>query len=150
MGLKRLHLKFKIPRYDFQPHAPYTHFRAQPVLHLSQVTRSANKTHITDMRPLNALSLLVACLPLAFADVKFTVPAAGASVAGGTAFTVTWIDSGSAPSISDLTSYQLFLESGSNAAPQQLYALSTTGLFSTGNTITVTVPITTGGTRTNA
>ncbi|PMD40742.1 hypothetical protein L207DRAFT_554394 [Hyaloscypha variabilis F] len=102
------------------------------------------------MRPLNALSLLVACLPLALADVKFTVPAASASVAGGTAFTVTWTDSGSAPSISDLTSYQLFLESGSNTAPQQLYALSTTGLFSAGNTITVTVPVTTGGTGTNA
>ena len=102
------------------------------------------------MRASNALNLLLAGVPLAFADVEFTVPAAGASVAGGTAFTVTWTDSGSAPSISDLTSYQLFLESGSNTAPQQLYALSAAGLFSAGNTLTVTVPVTTGGTGTNA
>lgn len=97
------------------------------------------------MRPANALYFLAACCPLAFADVEFTVPAAGASIAGGTAFTVTWKDSGSAPSISDLTSYQLFLEAGSNAAPQQLYALATNGLFSAGNTISVTVPAGTGG-----
>lgn len=102
------------------------------------------------MRPSNALCFLVASYPLAFADVEFTVPAAGASVAGGTAFKVTWTDSGSAPSISDLTSYQLFLEAGSNTAPQQLYALSTAGSFSAGNTITVTVPPGTGGTGTNA
>jgi hypothetical protein len=104
------------------------------------------------MRPSNALYFLVACCNLVFADVEFTVPAAGASVAGGTAFTVTWTDSGSAPSISDLTAYQLFLESGSNAAPQQLYAftLANNGLFSAGNSITVTIPAGTGGTGTNA
>jgi Ser-Thr-rich glycosyl-phosphatidyl-inositol-anchored membrane family len=102
------------------------------------------------MRPSNAILFLLACSPQVFADVEFTVPAAGASIAGGTAFTVTWTDSGSAPSISDLTSYQLFLEAGSNTAPQQLYALTTAGLFSAGNTITVTVPIGTGGTGTNA
>jgi Ser-Thr-rich glycosyl-phosphatidyl-inositol-anchored membrane family len=104
------------------------------------------------MRRFSALCFLVAFSPLAFADVEFTVPAAGASVAGGTEFTVTWTDSGAAPSISDLTAYQLFLESGSNSAPQQLYEFTLTngGLFSAGNTITVTVPAGTGGTGTNA
>jgi len=104
------------------------------------------------MRPFNALYFLAALCPLAFADVEFTVPRAGASVPGGTAFTVTWTDSGTAPSISDLTAYQLFLESGSNTAPQQLYQFTLTngGLFSAGNTITVTVPVGTGGSGTNA
>jgi hypothetical protein len=104
------------------------------------------------MRPFNALYFFAALCPLALADVEFTVPAAGASVAGGTAFTVTWTDSGTAPSISDLTAYQLFLESGSNTDPQQLYqfALTNGGLFSAGSTITVTVPVGTGGTGTNA
>ena len=104
------------------------------------------------MRPSNALYLVAAFCPLALADVEFTVPAAGVSVPGGTAFTVTWTDSGVAPSISDLTAYQLFLESGSNTDPQQLYQFTLTngGLFSAGNTITVTVPTGTGGPDTNA
>jgi len=103
------------------------------------------------MRPSSALYFLVAFWPLVFADVEFTVPAAGASVPGGTAFTVTWTDSGIAPSISDLTAYQLFLYSGSNTAPQQLLSLTTTpGVFTTGNSMTVTVPVTIGGTGTNA
>jgi hypothetical protein len=101
------------------------------------------------MRPSNALFFLAATAPLALADVEFTVPAAGASVAGGTAFTVTWKDSGDAPSLSDLSAYQLLLYSGSNTAPQQLYSLST-GSFSSGNTLTVTVPVGTGGSTTNA
>jgi hypothetical protein len=104
------------------------------------------------MRPSVALYLLMAYCPMALADVEFTVPAAGASVPGDTAFTVTWIDSGAAPSISDLTAYQLFLESGSNSNPQQLYqfTLANGGLFSAGNTITVTVPVGIGGPGTNA
>lgn len=104
------------------------------------------------MHPSRILYFLVASYPLAKADVEFTVPAAGASVPGGTAFTVTWQDSGVAPSISDLTAYQLFLESGSNTAPQQLYqfTLANGGVFSAGSTVTVTVPTDTGGSTTNA
>ncbi len=98
----------------------------------------------------NALLFLVSSVPWAFADVKFSAPAAGASLPGGTAFTVTWADSGDAPSISDLLTYQLFLFSGSNASPQQLYLLEPSKPFSAGNTVSVTVPIGTGGTGMNA
>jgi hypothetical protein len=101
------------------------------------------------MRPSAALFFLAATAPLAFADVEFTVPAAGAKVPGGTAFTVTWKDSGDAPALADLSAYQLLLYSGSNAAPQQLYSLST-GSFTSGNTLTVTVPVGTGDSTTNA
>ena len=101
------------------------------------------------MRPSAALVFLAATAPLALADVAFTIPAAGATIPGGTAFTVTWKDSGAAPSLSDLSAYQLFLYSGSNAVPQQLFSLST-GSFATGNTLTVTVPAGTGGSGVNA
>jgi hypothetical protein len=97
--------------------------------------------------PTTLLSLL-AIAPLAYADVKFTVPAAGAKVAGGTAFTVTWADSGEAPALADLAGYQLFLYAGSNANPQQLLAF-TPGTVSTGSA-SITVPLTTGAATANA
>lgn len=92
---------------------------------------------------------MLSFLPAALSDVLFTSPAAGASVPGGTVFTISWRDSGTAPALVDLTAYQLFLYSGSNAAPQQLFALSNAA-FSAGNSITVTVPVGTGGTGANA
>jgi hypothetical protein len=101
------------------------------------------------MHPWRVLPWLVAAAQLALADVKFTFPAPGASIPGGTAFSIAWVDSGDAPSISDLTAYQLFLYSGSNAAPQQLYII-TTASFSAGNTLSVTVPVSIGGGSTNA
>lgn len=64
----------------------------------------------------NLLYLLAAVAPFAFADVKFTVPAAGAPIPAGGTFAVEWKDSGVAPSISDLASYQLFLCAGGNDA----------------------------------
>lgn len=101
------------------------------------------------MRTTNTLLALLASASCAWADVAFSVPAAGASVAGGTAFAVTWADSGTAPLISALSTYTLFLFSGSNAVPAQLYQLAAAS-FSAGNTVTVTVPVGTGGTGTNA
>jgi len=101
------------------------------------------------MRLSSNLLFLVASAPLAFAYPDITIPAGGASVPGGIAFSVTWKDSGSAPSISDLTTYTLFLFSGSNTAPQQLYSLSS-GTLATASTVSVTVPVGTGGTGTNA
>lgn len=92
------------------------------------------------MRPSDTLVFILASIPSVIADVKFSVPAAGAPVPGGTSFAVTWTDSGVAPSISDLTAYQLFLFTGSNAQPQQLSLLANAA-FSAGNTITVTVPV---------
>ena len=65
---------------------------------------------------LNWLYLLAALTPSALADVKFTTPAAGASVPAGGTFAVEWKDSGTAPSVSDLASYQLFLCAGGNDA----------------------------------
>ncbi|KUJ19124.1 uncharacterized protein LY89DRAFT_706012 [Mollisia scopiformis] len=101
------------------------------------------------MRFSSGLLFLVASAPLAIAYPEFTVPAAGASVPGGTAFTVTWKDSGSAPSNADLTTYTLFLFSGSNATPQQLYQLAASTIAA-GSTVSVTVPLGTGGATTNA
>ena len=58
------------------------------------------------------LSLVAALAPsFVFADVQFTSPAAGASIAAG-AITVSWTDSGDAPSISQLLSYTLTLMVG--------------------------------------
>lgn len=65
---------------------------------------------------LNLLYLLAALPPSALADVKFITPAAGASIPAGGTFAVEWKDSGSAPSIADLASYQLFLCAGGNDA----------------------------------
>ncbi|KAI9815556.1 MAG: hypothetical protein M1827_002690 [Pycnora praestabilis] len=95
---------------------------------------------------------LAALAPLAVADVEFTTPAAGASVAGGTTISVAWKDSGSAPSVSDLTSYQLFLCAGGNDASNfiQLAPITTAGTFSTGNAASGTVQVTIGGSTTNA
>ncbi len=102
------------------------------------------------MRLLIALFFLLSSVRIAFADVKFSTPAAGASLPGGTAFIVTWADSGVAPSISDLLTYQLFLFSGSNASPQQLYLLEPSTAFAAGSTVSVTVPVGIGGTGANA
>ncbi len=101
------------------------------------------------MRFSKAIFTLLASAPLAFCDVAFSVPAAGASLPGGTAFTVTWTDSGDAPLITDLSSYTLFLFSGSNASPAQLYQLAAS-TFAAGDTVSVTVPVGISGTGTNA
>ncbi|KAG0647489.1 Cell wall synthesis KRE9 [Hyphodiscus hymeniophilus] len=101
------------------------------------------------MRPSSALTFLAAIVPSALAYPEFTIPAPGATVPGGTAFTVTWKDSGDAPALADLSAYQLLLYTGSNTAPQQLYSVDT-GSFTSGNTLTVTVPVGTGGSTKNA
>ena len=61
------------------------------------------------------LVLLASMAPRpAVADIEFTAPAAGASLPGGSAVAVQWKDSGSAPAIADLASYQLMLCAGGN------------------------------------
>lgn len=65
---------------------------------------------------LKLLVLLTSAAPFAFADVKFTTPAPAAQLTAGSALSVGWVDSGSAPSVSDLASYQLFLCAGGNDA----------------------------------
>ncbi len=63
---------------------------------------------------LQCFLLLVALVNLAIADVKFLSPAAGETLQGGSTITVEWEDSGDAPELSQLTSYQLFLCAGGN------------------------------------
>lgn len=100
--------------------------------------------------PTTLCTLLLSSLPASLCDVVFTSPAPGAQVVGGSTFTVSWKDSGVAPLLTDLLTYQLFLFSGGNAAPFQLYNLLPATSFAAGNTATVTVPATIGGTGTNA
>ncbi|CAD6505892.1 BgTH12-06824 [Blumeria graminis f. sp. triticale] len=93
------------------------------------------------------LTSLLVCLAHAYPEI--TSPAAGTSLPGGVAFTITWIDSGDAPALADLTSYQIFLYTGSNSNPQQIYEIGQ-GAFSAGNSITANVPVTIGGSTENA
>ncbi|KAK5133792.1 hypothetical protein LTR08_007221 [Meristemomyces frigidus] len=89
---------------------------------------------------LHLFTLLAALSPYALADVEFTSPAAGASVAVGT-ISVAWKDSGVAPALSTFTSYTLTLIVGGNDATTQLplTAIEAAGLFTTGNTASGTV-----------
>jgi hypothetical protein len=64
--------------------------------------------------------LLAILVPCVFADVKFTSPAAGATVSGPT-ISIEWEESGDAPKIADLASYQLFLCAGGNDQSSFVY-----------------------------
>lgn len=66
------------------------------------------------MRLVSFSVVLTAFLPSVFADVRFTSPVGGETFTGGGSINVAWTDSGEAPSISDLVSYQLFLCAGGN------------------------------------
>ncbi|TVY43680.1 Cell wall synthesis protein [Lachnellula subtilissima] len=88
-----------------------------------------------------ALVFLATLAPLASAVPVFSSPAAAASVPGGTSLTVEWKDDGTAPAIADLASYQLFLYSGSGTDPTQLYAAASNGVYTTGNSAVVTIPV---------
>lgn len=81
--------------------------------------------HIFIMWLRRALFFLFAPVPFAFGDVSFTIPStAGDSFPGGSPFTVQWADSGAPPSISDLTTYQLALYTGSNAVPVRITSIA--------------------------
>lgn len=64
--------------------------------------------------------LLVTLVPRVFADVKFTSPAAGATVSGPT-ISIEWEESGTVPKIADFASYQLFLCAGGNDQSSFVY-----------------------------
>ena len=66
---------------------------------------------------LRCLCLVASFITNVVADVKFTSPAAGASVTGST-IAIEWQDSGTSPPITDLLSYQIFLCAGGNDASQ--------------------------------
>ena len=99
---------------------------------------------------LHLFTLLAALSPYALADVKFTIPAAGATVAVGT-LSVTWTDSGTAPALSTLSSYTLDVMVGGNDAATMaaVASIDATGLFTTGNTASGVVPATAAGLSAN-
>jgi hypothetical protein len=103
------------------------------------------------MRSFNAaLLLLGSIVPSVFADVQFTVPAAGLTYPGGTSITVSWTESQTAPLLTALDTYTLFLCTGSNTAPTQLMDFGGVGTFTAGSSTAVTIPTTAGGTTKNA
>lgn len=68
--------------------------------------------------------LLVALAQLALADVKFTSPAAGASISAKSPIPVEWTDSGDKPPLNSFTTYTVFLCAGGNDATSQVSAYS--------------------------
>jgi hypothetical protein len=62
---------------------------------------------------LRTLWLLATVVPYVVADVQFITPEAGGTVKAA-ALTIEWKDSGEAPPIESLLSYQLFLCAGGN------------------------------------
>ncbi|KAJ9502585.1 Cell wall synthesis protein kre9 precursor [Exophiala xenobiotica] len=86
------------------------------------------------------LLLATSLLSFTLADVLVTTPAAGATTASLT-LAVEWEDSGNAPKISNLASYQLFLCAGGNDEANyiQLATLVATGDYTDGNSVSVTL-----------
>lgn len=67
---------------------------------------------------------LAVVTPLVLADVKFTSPAAGASLSAENPIVVTWTESGDEPPLSSLTTYTVYLCAGGNDAPSQVMTTS--------------------------
>jgi hypothetical protein len=87
--------------------------------------------------------LLVLISAFATADIRFLTPASGSSVHGDGALSVSWEASGTAPTMDDLISYQLFLCAGGNddATIVQLAAIVLDGHFTeTGTTAEAVIP----------
>jgi len=102
------------------------------------------------MRLSNILLSLAASIASVLAAVEITVPSAGASVPN-TGFTITWVESGSTPSVTDLTGYNLYLYTGPNTAPVIVGPVLASDTTSpTPASITVTIPAGLGGSTTNA
>jgi len=87
------------------------------------------------MRLSYAVLLLATYTPLAFAIPKITIPATATTVTAGKPFTITWVDDGATPNLANLLTYQIFLYSGGDGAPSQLFNLVTNGAFSTGSSV---------------
>lgn len=128
------------PLPDFKAHA-------RPLLQLSSPTSEVPcrsqlflSTPIDEaitMRPAALpLALVLSLLSFASADVEFTSPAAGTTLTGGGAITITWQDSGVAPPLSDLSTFSLYLCAGGNDESTiiQLAPVTTQGSFANGNT----------------
>jgi hypothetical protein len=100
---------------------------------------------------LRCLTLLAALVPYVFADVEFTTPAAGATIAGNS-ISIAWKESGVSPPITELASYQIFLCAGGNLATDYipLATIVTTGDFTKGNSVTATFTLGLGADTKNA
>ena len=116
--------RFSILHLVFSPHNPYTprsivYVGGYNTLLLTSILSLPELRIISNML-LTSLALLVTVTRFAFADVQFTSPDAGATVAGGKAITIKWKESGDKPAISDLLSYSLYLWAGGNEATEQV------------------------------
>lgn len=97
-------------------------------------------------------SLIASLAPFILADVEFVTPTAGAALTGDTVVSIAWQDSGTAPSISDLTNYVINLCAGGNTAGSfecSLAVLVAGGAFSSGNTASGTIAESIGADATN-
>ncbi|KAF2035294.1 beta-1,6-glucan boisynthesis protein-like protein [Setomelanomma holmii] len=92
------------------------------------------------------LAAIAGLAQLVSAGVKFTSPAAGATLTAGTAIEVKWSDDGDSPALTDLLTYELFLVAGGNAAEQQvvLLPITTQGSFAVGSVASGMVGVTVG------
>lgn len=70
------------------------------------------------------LLLLATFSSIAFADIQFTSPAAGATLQAGKPITARWKDSGDGTALTDLKTYTLFLCAGGNDAESIVSFLS--------------------------
>lgn len=68
------------------------------------------------------IALVAALLPFVQAGVKFTKPAAGATLTAGTALEATWAEGTDGPALADLASYELYLMAGGNEAGSNVRA----------------------------
>jgi hypothetical protein len=94
------------------------------------------------------LTFLFLGLPFAAAEPKFVNPTAGSILSAAGTIEVTWKDGGNAPSLSDLSYYQLLLFTGSNNKPFQLADLEE-GSFSGSNSVSATISSSVGGSSPN-
>lgn len=85
------------------------------------------------------------------ADIQFTSPPAAAVLAANTPVTVSWIESGAYPLLTDLTKFDLFLCAGGADIIHvvQLATIMTSAPFGGGNQVVTTVDPTLGGSDLN-
>ena len=93
------------------------------------------------MRIARFSTVLITFLSATNADVQFTSPAAGATYPAGLPLTVTWVESGTPPLISDLVSYQLFLCAGGDdlTTMLQLAQIPASGQFTDGYQVVASI-----------
>ncbi len=76
--------------------------------------------------------LFATLLPSVFADIQFTNPAAGTTLAAGKPITARWKDSGDGTALTDLKTYTLFLCAGGNDADSFVSAIPAHRAFKRG------------------